>query len=129
MGGNLSRLALMFDNKKYQSISERMFLSFSKLVVDFPSSFGNWLSLMTDKISGTKEIAVVGSDYLKFTDEINSLFMPNKLIMAARTGDSDLPLLAGKEAGENTLIFLCENYSCKLPVDSLSRFKQLIELS
>jgi uncharacterized protein YyaL (SSP411 family) len=37
-------------------------------------------------------------------------------------GDASMPLLAGKSAGQKTQIYLCQNYACQAPVDSVEAF-------
>jgi uncharacterized protein YyaL (SSP411 family) len=115
------------DNKKYGAIAEQMFLSFANMVKSYPSSFANWLALIADRLAGIKEIAIVGENYRSFAFDINQIFIPNKILMAAEKEDDAFPLLQGKEVPGQTLIYLCENYSCKAPVDSVEKFVGLIK--
>lgn len=124
MASNLIRLSVMLDNKKFSSVAEQMFPPVLNAAEKYPSAFSNWLSIMTDKTEGQKEVAIVGDEYLKFAEEINHLFIPNKVIMASEEPVSELPLLADKHSKNGTLIYLCENYSCKAPVNSVEKFKQ-----
>jgi uncharacterized protein YyaL (SSP411 family) len=102
-----------------------MIASFGDIMVKYPTSFGLWLSVLHEMINGTDEIAIVGNEWLAFLKEILSLYRPHKLIMAQPKPTDQFPLLRNRDAYAETLIYLCKNYVCQRPVNTIGAFKSL----
>ena len=51
--------------------------------------------------------------------------MPN-IIVAGATKDDTLPLLINKYTGTTTLIYVCVNGTCKMPVEQIDQALQII---
>jgi uncharacterized protein YyaL (SSP411 family) len=70
-------------------------------------------------VSPTVEFAIVGKDAEQFRKEIDLRFYPNKVISGTTT-QSELPLLENRMAkADETLIFVCFNKTCQLPVKTV----------
>jgi uncharacterized protein len=69
------------------------------------------------------EIAVLGDNALGKSLTINGLFLPNKILMASVEQNTDFPLLDRDTEGG---IFVCQNYACQLPVQTIEEFKALV---
>jgi len=54
-----------------------------------------------------------------------SLYLPHSILMAA-ADENGFPLLKGKGNNEQTLIYLCKDYACQKPVDSVPEFENLV---
>ena len=76
------------------------------------------------------ELAIVGKNAMKFRKEVDKIFFPNKVICGT-TGSSTLPLLENRQPnGEGTQLFVCQNKTCRMPVDNVSdalRFLKVIK--
>ena len=81
----------------------------------YGSGYSNWLQLMCDFTGDYYEIAISGKDAINKLNEINKNYIPNKLI-AGSTKQSNLPLMKGRYKEDNTLIYICVDGACKLPV-------------
>jgi uncharacterized protein YyaL (SSP411 family) len=89
-------------------------------VEQYPSSFARWASVLTQAVYPGPEIAIIGSHWQPLADGLNAQYLPFKAIQSAVQSDPDFPLLAGKNStnGE-TQIYVCKNYTCQLPVQSV----------
>jgi uncharacterized protein YyaL (SSP411 family) len=96
-----------------------MISSLSTAIIRYPTSFGAWACLLLEKICGTYEIAVIGSEYTTLYDQLLAEYMPYKIIMGSISGDNNYPLLSGKGSNEQTMIYLCHNYACQKPVSTI----------
>ena len=47
--------------------------------------------------------------------------------MAARDGDERFPLLAGKGGTGDTKIYLCQDYACGMPVQTIEEVKEQVQ--
>ncbi|MGB8328564.1 MAG: thioredoxin domain-containing protein, partial [Polyangiales bacterium] len=57
----LARLSLLMGNGQYWQVAERSTATMSKFMSQYPSGFGQWLSVASFILSGPREIAIVGS--------------------------------------------------------------------
>ena len=119
MANNLFRLGHLAGQTNYLKIAETML---SKLVEDFqnyPSGYSNWLQLGLNFTGNQFEVAVTGEKAITKLREIQKHYLPNALFCAG-TGASDLPLLKDRLAVGKTLIYICQNQTCHLPVEAVS---------
>ena len=120
MAGNLFYLSVIFDNKEWKEKAAGYLHNLSDLITKYPTSFGNWASIFIDIVAGINEIAICGTDYEILRDELNSYFIPNKVIQCAGNFiENKYPLLAQKSISTQPLVYLCRNYTCKVPVDNV----------
>ena len=127
MANNLQRLAVIFDNNSYYERAQKMCGSLKKAVTQYPNSFANWAMALTNYGYPVNEIAVVGENALKILHEVNLLYVPNKVILTVVNKNEEFSLLKNRYVIGKTLIYLCRNYACKLPVASVEELqKQLL---
>jgi uncharacterized protein YyaL (SSP411 family) len=125
MALNFYRLSIFFDEPAWQQKAVQMVSSFGSMAIKYPTSFGVWLSALFQISFGTNEIAILGPDYLAFLKRVLALYLPHSILMAAPK-ENDFALLKGKTFNGRTLIYLCRNYSCQQPVDSIDEFEKRI---
>ncbi len=125
MSRNLYQLSILLDLPAWREKAEAMVASFGEIVVKYPTSFGQWLNVLHEMTNGTDEIAIVGNEWLAFLQEILSLYKPHKLIMAQPKSTDQFPLLRQREGRAETRIYLCKNYVCQKPVNTIAEFKTL----
>jgi uncharacterized protein len=125
MAHNLAKLAVVFDDNNYRTISDNMLLKIKTSAEKYPLSFGNWAILLLQQIFPLKEIAIVGNDFSQFSVEIMQHYIPAKILMASVKSDNDFALLANKPEDDDTRIYLCENNICYAAVKSVDEFLKL----
>ena len=115
MAKNLFVLAHHFDDKKYADTAAQMLKNVEPEIAQYASGFSNWLDLLANYQSGYFEVVIVGNNALNKSKELNNHYIPNKLI-AGSTRSGNAPLLEGRYVENETLIYVCVNNTCKLPV-------------
>ena len=85
-----------------------------------PSGYTHWMNLFLSFSNPYYEVAISGEDAKARLEELNSNYIPNILISGATT-DSDLPLLKNKFIQDETLVYVCVNGTCKLPVNTIDK--------
>jgi uncharacterized protein YyaL (SSP411 family) len=88
-------------------------------VQKYPNSFGIWANLLLELSRGTHEILVLGKDALEKTNELLSAYIPNKVVMSATKTDERYPLMQARKLEQETAFYVCRNYTCKLPFNSI----------
>lgn len=115
MAKNLFLLSKYFEETNYDEISHQMLKNVSEEIKQYPSGFSNWMDLMLNFKSSFYEVVVVGSNASEKIKELNTNYLPN-IIIAGSTGEKDGPLYENRYVPDETLIYVCENNACKLPV-------------
>jgi uncharacterized protein len=127
MAENMHRLGIYFDKSEWKEKSSGMTKSLGTAIVRYPTSFGVWASLLIELTVGTNEIAIISDEPQPILIQALKEYIPHKIIMSATSGSNSFPLLSGKEKTRQTSIFLCQNYSCEIPVSSVDALIALIK--
>jgi uncharacterized protein len=122
----LYRLSFVYDKKEWRERSYRMVTSMGKTVTKYPTSFGIWNALLLEILAGTREIAIVGKNALELHGELLKEFIPHRVIMASIEADNTFPLMGDKAATDPASIYLCKDFSCLQPVNTLKDLMSLI---
>ena len=120
IGNSLFKLGHYFYDKKMTQISKQMLNNLKVEIIKNPLGYSNWLHLMMNFTQPFYEVAVVGKNATTITKELYKSYLPNILISASNK-DSELPLLEFKYIDGKTLIYVCVNGTCKLPLADISK--------
>jgi uncharacterized protein YyaL (SSP411 family) len=126
MAYNLYHLGIFFDYKEWKQRAIQMTVSLGKLITSYPASFGLWTCFLQEVIQSTHEIVILGEDFQNLLSQVLSAYIPNGIIMGSNDADFYYPLLAGKGSKGSTQIYLCKDFSCRQPVNSLAALLKLI---
>jgi len=126
MAWNLHRLGLLFDQQEWRKRAEMMLETVKDAAVKYPTSYGIWSNLLLEYTQGTHEILVLGPQARQMGNELLSMFVPNKVFMAAPAASLGYPLMDGRLAAPDTLVYICRNYACSLPLASLEEAMLLV---
>lgn len=125
MAKNLFKLSHYFDNEHFRKTAMTMLNNVKPEIQEYGSGYSNWLDLMLNYTNPFYEIAIVGKDASAKISELNKTYIPNKLI-AGSTSKNNMSLLENRFSPNETLIYVCENNACKLPVSEVKdAIKQL----
>ena len=128
MARNYYTLGLILDRQDFIDLSKLMLAKMKDLLIKNVDYLTNWACLATQMVSPTAEIAIVGKNYLKSREELDSRYYPNK-ILSATVSESQLPLLENRKAKtDETLIYVCYNKTCQLPVKSVDEAFEMLDV-
>ena len=107
---------------------DRAIQMISNMARDFteqPSFYSNWIRLYGLMGQQHFEVAVVGQEDKSKKLALAKSYIPNKILLGGKT-EGSLELLEGKLSDGKTLIYVCENKSCQLPVEEVQKaFNQI----
>lgn len=126
MAKNLFKLSHYFDDDHYAKTSMTMLNNVKPEMQEYPSGYSNWFDLMLNYTQPYYEVAIVGKDAKRKVAELNKTYIPNKLI-AGSLEENDMPLLKNRHNPDNTLIYVCVNKACKLPVSKIEDATNLLK--
>ncbi|MEO5643523.1 MAG: thioredoxin domain-containing protein [Bacteroidia bacterium] len=125
MAKNLFYLGHFTGNADWIERSAKMVRQVKQEIIGYGGGYSNWMMLQLHFVFPFRELAIVGKTVDKTMLELRKHYLPNQ-IFAASPGPSELPLLQNRYVEGKTLIYICENNSCKLPVeDATEVIKQL----
>ncbi|WP_163707353.1 thioredoxin domain-containing protein [Mangrovibacterium lignilyticum] len=125
MANNLNRLGHLLGNRAFQNTAKAMLLVVSDNILNYPSGHANWMNLALSLAKHQYEIAIAGENALKLTLELQQNYLPDCLFCPGT--NEQLPLLQNRLQAGKTKIYVCENSSCKLPVDTVEETLKLIQ--
>jgi len=135
MALSLFYLGRAFDDKKYLEMSEKMLLQVQEGIPQYGSAYSNWAMLMLCFLNPFYEIAIVGKDVDEKRKSFSQHYVPNAIFVGAASspallpkekGGTAVPLLKDKFVEGKTLIYVCENKTCKLPTENIEEAIQQI---
>lgn len=126
MAKNLFKLQHYFDNKTFEKTAITMLNNVKPEMLEYPTAYSNWFDLMLNYTNPFYEVAIAGTEAKEKVSEVNEYYIPNKLI-AGSASDSNMPLLENRFNPEKTLIYVCVNKACKLPVAEVDKAVKLLE--
>ena len=126
MAYNIYLLGHYLDKPEYLELSQKMAEAVMTDLEGAPSGFFNWLTVMMDHLGPFYEVAISGEKAMEYAAEFHSDYLPNCLVVGS-TNESTLPLLENRYQEGKTLVYVCVNKTCKLPVDNVEKALPLIE--
>lgn len=115
MALTLFKMSKIFLDSPYEDIALNMFETIQETIQESGHNHANWLNMALYFNKPFYEIAVVGEKYDEIIQTLQANYLPNT-VFAATTGASQLSLLQNRLEEGNTLVYVCQQGSCKLPV-------------
>jgi uncharacterized protein YyaL (SSP411 family) len=125
MALNLQRLGILLDRRDWREHAAVMLDRLRPTVERFGQSFARWALAMLREVHPAHEIAIIGGDAVDKALAVARHFLPHRVVAAALEPTDRLALLAGKPAADPALIYVCRNFACQQPVQTLEEFRAL----
>jgi len=122
----LLKLSHYFDAPKYNEIVSHMINHEIENVKTSGIWYSNWASVLGLITSSLTEVAIVGPNANLFTNTLHKNYLPLSLFLGGE--NENLPLLEGKLVDGKTMIYVCKDKTCDLPVESPEEALQQISL-
>ncbi|PCJ83620.1 MAG: thioredoxin domain-containing protein [Flavobacteriales bacterium] len=126
MANALFLLGHYFDNTEYLKVSQTMLNNIKNYMSSYGSGYSNWGLLMLNHLMPFYEIAISGKNAHQRRQEFNLTYIPNKMYVG-NVADSQLPLLENKFVDGKTMIYVCLNKVCQLPVTETNQALEQIK--
>jgi uncharacterized protein YyaL (SSP411 family) len=112
----LHKLGTYLQNEDYLNKSTQMWYKIAGKIYPLTSYYTQWCYLYGLLSYGTSEVAIMGKDAITKNTELQKSYLPDCLFMGG--AEENLPLLENKLPDNQTLIYVCSNRVCKLPVEN-----------
>lgn len=118
MAKNLFRLSHLLGHSEYLDIAQQMADQVFPSIAGYPSGHSNWLQLILSLGEQPFEVAIVGENAAEIREKMQKFYLP-QVIFCTGTAENELPLLKNRYVRGKTLIYICQNNSCQLPVETV----------
>jgi uncharacterized protein YyaL (SSP411 family) len=127
----LLRLAALSGEARFADRAAGVFALFGEPMISHPDSFAHLLRALDFHLASKREVALVGQDFSALEAIVRSEFRPNVVVAAGPAGAVEPPLLdARTEIGGEPAAYVCEGFTCNLPVtDPTALEKELADLT
>ncbi|HXF29957.1 MAG TPA: thioredoxin domain-containing protein [Solirubrobacterales bacterium] len=113
----LLRLAALSGEVRYAERARGVLALFGDPAIGHPDSFAHFLRALDFDHASTREVALVGDDPSALVGVVRATFRPNVVVAAGPAGATEPPLLdARTEIGGEPAAYVCEGFTCNLPV-------------
>jgi uncharacterized protein YyaL (SSP411 family) len=134
----LLRLGQLTMDERFSQRGEQVLKAVSGQLAQSPASLTAGLIALDFWLGPRQEIVIAGDPDKTDTKEmlkiVRGKFMPNAVILLHATGkagqaiEKEVPFLAGQAAIEGkATAYVCQNYVCKRPVNSIAELKVLLD--
>jgi uncharacterized protein len=124
MANNLYQLGLLLGKPEYLAMAKKMIMPVVAQFRNYPMAFANWGTLMLKWTAPYFEVAICGDNSENICKEFWKDYRPN-IISAFSKNTSEIPLLKDRFVPGKTLIYVCREGACKLPVETISEAIEL----
>nr|WP_243397085.1 hypothetical protein [Leptospira kmetyi] len=133
---SLVKLSLLgVHSDRYREIAESIFLYFTKELATHALSYPFLLSAYWSYKNHSKEIVLIrknsdaGKDLLA---AIGKKFLPNSVVAVVSEDELEdarklSSLFDARDSGGDALVYVCENFACKLPVNNVADLEKFLE--
>ncbi|MBL7850689.1 MAG: thioredoxin domain-containing protein [Cyclobacteriaceae bacterium] len=125
MARNLFRLGVLLDREEWKQDAIEMVSGIKSLLGKEPAYLSHWAVVAMEVTLPFFEIVVSGPRLEVYRKQLAATPLPNGILMGAFPGCT-LPLTIDKAGSSDTLIHVCVNKTCRLPVKTINEALQLL---
>ena len=120
MALNLHQLGLLLYREDYLKTSRVMLSQVHQSLLSSPGFYAQWGILLNDFVHEPYEVAIVGSEYQAKRQALDQHYLPNALLLGGAT-EGTLELLENKQTEGRTMLYVCQDKMCLLPVEAVPK--------
>jgi hypothetical protein len=113
----LFKLSGLFPEANYLLHYQKIIGHMRESMLENPNSHAHWLQLPLFQIFPFQEVVITGESFQEYASIIRRQYLPN-ILLAGAEKEGTLSLFENRMDKNKTLIYVCENGACKLPVSS-----------
>ena len=126
------RLYHLTQNKRYLDISVKIMESLSTMAAENPFGFGQLLNTMYLYLQNPIEITLLNNENREIYENLSRKFLPESIFVTVTSEDlldglKNYSFFSGKKYDKKrTTVFVCKNFTCSLPLNSLPEIEKLL---
>ncbi|MCV0412698.1 thioredoxin domain-containing protein [Nitrosarchaeum sp.] len=122
------RLYHLTQEEKFLKIATQIMESQAQIAAENPFGFGYLLNTIYTFMQHPIEITIINSENSEICNFLYSKFLPESIMVSINNKSqlenlSTFPFFAGKSYNDKTSVFVCKNFTCSLPLETISDIK------
>ena len=118
------RLYHISQEQNFLEISTKIMESQAQIAAENPFGFGYLLNTIFTYLEKPLEITVINTENFELCNSLLTTYLPTSLLVTISNSSqleslSKFPFFAGKTFEDKTLVFVCKDFSCSLPLSTL----------
>jgi uncharacterized protein YyaL (SSP411 family) len=126
MAINLFQLGTYLYREDLLQISQQMLQFVREDIRKNPYYYSNWAILEANMVHPPYEVVILGDNFDTIRQAFSQKYLPNVILSGGRS-EGDMDLHKGKYSAGETMIYVCRDRVCKLPVREFSEAMEQIE--
>ena len=123
----LLRLAGLSGEARFETEANAVLRLFAPAALRHPHGFGHLLGALDFRLAPNREVALVGADLEELAGVVRADFRPHLVLAGGPEGSAEPALLAGRtEVEGRPAAYVCERFSCQLPVTGTDALAALL---
>jgi uncharacterized protein len=123
----LLRLEALTGERSYGEQADGVLRLFAKTAPRQPDAFAHLLRALDFQLAPTKEVALIGGELGELAAAVRSGHRPHLVLAGGPAGSDTPPLLADRpEVNGTAAAYVCENFSCRVPVTNSEHLTDLL---
>ena len=127
----MMRLFHFTQEKKFLDISLKILESQAQLAAENPFGYGYLLNTIFLYMQKPTEITILNSSDKEITNTLSQKFIPESFLVTVNSKEqleslSSYPFFEGKEFKDKTNVFVCKDFTCSLPLETISQVEELL---
>jgi uncharacterized protein YyaL (SSP411 family) len=119
MAGNLVVLAGLAERLDWMEQAEKMLQGMQATTVRYARSFSYWACLAQRKQQGFKQLIISGATASSLLTQWQSFYYPEVVSLCQTSDRITLPVMEKKFSENKNLLYLCQQFECKTPVETI----------
>lgn len=121
----LYKLGYYFGNTHYTQAAHKMLAKMNQQMQKYPSWYSRWAQVALLQAKGLYQIVITGPNAPTLYQQFEG-YLPNAVFAVSQAENNSLPLFENRFAKDKTLIYVCHNNTCQLPVDSVEKAMEFL---
>jgi len=122
------RLYHLTQEKRFLEIATKIMESQATLAAENPFGFGYLLNVIYTYLQKPIEITVLNSKNDEINQFLTKKFLPESILVTIKDENqlqnlSQYPFFEGKKFEEKTTVFVCKDFTCSLPLETVSEIE------
>ncbi|HLW30314.1 MAG TPA: thioredoxin domain-containing protein [Brumimicrobium sp.] len=118
IANSLFKLGKLYHSSVYENMSKQMLSNIYNQLPSYGSGYSNWGLLALSLTEEFYEVAITGEDAAKVRFELGSYYIPNTVYSGGK--EISTPFLQDKAFTKESTIYICEDFACQAPTQSLA---------
>ncbi len=122
------RLYHLTQEKKFLEISTKILESQAQMAAENPFGFGFLLNTLYMYIQKPTEVTILNMENSEIHKTLRTMFLPESIMVGIQNTEQlndlrNFPFFSGKKFQDKTTVFVCKNFTCSLPLQSLKEIE------